>query len=218
MQNITFNFNPRNIVTKTTAYTALLTDDLINVTGTTTITLPALSTLGSNMRGNKAYKIANTGTAVVTIAAATGETINGASSMTLGAGDSIVFNGSIFGNWVLSDPEEKLRGRNMSEALATQVTVATVGTATTANNIFTGSTAPVALAITGVVVVSHDTFANSITIQNGTTTVTTITKSTTVGTPVGGIVANGAVVSGATFTVTGNATGTCSVFVTYKAQ
>jgi hypothetical protein len=58
-----YSFNARNVVTKTASYTATLSDSYIKVTASTaalTITLPAISTLGTNNYSSKAYKILKT--------------------------------------------------------------------------------------------------------------------------------------------------------------
>lgn len=68
-------------VTKSAAYTIGEDDDVILVTGTTTITLPAPST----EIDRSDYTIKRTGTDTVTIATADSATIDGSSSITLDA-------------------------------------------------------------------------------------------------------------------------------------
>jgi hypothetical protein len=80
------SFNPTKSVTKTAAYTALITDSQIKVnatSGAVTITLPSMD--AATLSGTKTMKIIKTdsSTNMVTIAAATGSTIGGEASRKL---------------------------------------------------------------------------------------------------------------------------------------
>jgi hypothetical protein len=76
------------ILSKSTAYTAVLADfaKLLSVTGTTTITLTAAATLGDGWY----IFIKNNGAAVVTIDGNASETIDGATTITLDNADDVV--------------------------------------------------------------------------------------------------------------------------------
>ena len=65
---------------KTGAYTALLTDTVIRVNGTVTVTLPAIATAL-----NKVYHVKNIGTGVVIVDGNGSETIDGATTQELTA-------------------------------------------------------------------------------------------------------------------------------------
>lgn len=59
------------VVTKTSDYTAAITDSVIACTGTLTVTLPAVSGIGGRI-----YHIKNTGTGIVTVDGNSSETID----------------------------------------------------------------------------------------------------------------------------------------------
>jgi lysophospholipase L1-like esterase len=69
---------PPTVVTKSSAYTAVASDNTILVTGTTTITLPTAATFPG-----KQYTVKNTGTNAVTVATTSSQTIDGATTFVM---------------------------------------------------------------------------------------------------------------------------------------
>ena len=95
------SYNARNVVTKTAAYTATLSDNFSKVTTSTagiTITLPALNTLASNGYMSYSYKILKTDATqhLVTVSpSSTANTIDGTTGYVIAAqNDFIVISGS----------------------------------------------------------------------------------------------------------------------------
>ena len=81
------------VVSKTTTYTILSTDDVVLCTGTFTVTLPTAVGIAG-----KAYRVKNVSTGVVTLDGDGTETIDGESTLTLYGDDSaeVISDGS---NW-----------------------------------------------------------------------------------------------------------------------
>jgi len=78
--------NVRNVVSKTTTYTATTSDGLIQCTGTFTVTLPAAATAGANF--TLVVKNASTGT--ITVDGNGSETIDGALTITVPAYGAVI--------------------------------------------------------------------------------------------------------------------------------
>jgi hypothetical protein len=236
--------NARNIRTLTTATTLDLTYGWVKVTGTTTITLPAISTLSGLGGSNKTYTIENTGSAVVTVSPNSADSIGpgSASSYTLNSnGDKIVITSNRQNsNWefdlwepFLNDNEHIADGIISTAKVADSAltgaklsigthfcAVAALTTGTTAVDLFSASGAPAAITITSVTAVAQDTNAGNMVLTNGTSAVATFAKSTTAGVVTGedGALANTSVTSGDTVTVESSTTnGNGMVIVTFTS-
>ena len=207
-------FSPTNIVTKTAAYTALITDDQINITGSgVALTLPSLYSLQGTMMQKKMYLIYNNGpTYDLTIQpgtnSATGvaDTINSHAVWTVKPLEQIVVSGyANLTDWSISSPLTlPVLGRNY---FALSVAVAS-SLSTALTNIFDANGAPTNIDITEVIVNATDTVAANICVLNGTSTVCTIAKGTVTGilTPAQTL-ASAAVAKGATLGVFSSASG-----------
>lgn len=107
-------FNARSSVTKTAAYTATVTDDLIKVTTSTaniTITLPAISSLSSNGLGSKGYKILKTdatGFHVIVSPSSTTDTIDGTTAYRITKQSDFITFSAVAGtnNWNVAYADE----------------------------------------------------------------------------------------------------------------
>jgi hypothetical protein len=243
VSSVASNQNARNIRTLTTATTLDLTYGWVKVTGTTTITLPAISTLSGLGGSNKTYTIENTGSAVVTVSPNSADTIGpgSASSHTLNTnGDKIVITSNRqSSNWefdlwepYINDNEHLADGIISTAKYADDSitgakltvgkhygAVAALTTGTTAVDLF-GAAAPAAVTITSVTAVAQDTNAGNMVLTNGTATVASFAKSTTAGVVTGedGALANTSVTSGDTLTVESSTTnGNGMVIVTFTA-
>jgi hypothetical protein len=202
-------FSPTNIVTQTSAYTALITDDLININGSgvVVLSLPSLLSFQGTIWQKKMYAITNIGTTyAVTITPGkngnTGvlDTINnGHSVWTVNPGETVVIVGfSNLTDWGIASPATlPVLLRNL---FAITVTVASSASATP-TNVFDANGAPDIIDITEVIVNATDAVSANICVLNGTSTVCTIAKgtvaqvltpATTLATPV---VAKGAVLA-----------------------
>jgi len=176
-------FSPTNIVVKTANYTALTTDDQINISGSgVTLTLPSLLTLQGTMMQKKMYAVYNNGTTYdITIQPGTNantnvaDTINSKATYTLKPNETIVITGyGALLDWLVSSPQTLPNlGRNyFCKAVNTN--------GTTAVNVFDANGAPdniyvdLVLATAGTV-----TSTANITVLNATNTLVTIAKSTT---------------------------------------
>jgi hypothetical protein len=228
-----FSFNPRNPVTVSTGTTLTSANDQVDVTGTTTITLPVISTGLTGLKKGVVFYIRNTGSAVVTITPGTGDTINGASTWSLDATNEsnpyVIIRPEKFGvnNWIIDDPAPVLKNNNLEADVITggklvtgalYQSVATATSGTTAQNVFGSGGAPCALTVTSVTAVAKDTNAGNMILTNGTNAVATFAKSTTAGVVTGedGALANTAVAAGAIFTVESSTTnGDGLVIVSY---
>jgi hypothetical protein len=206
----------------------------VKVTGTTTITLPAISTLSGLGGSNKTYTIENTGTAVVTVSPNSADSIgpDSASSYTLDAtSDKIVITSNRQKlNWEIENWEPLINDvQHLTDDIITgkKLTigkhygaVAALTTGTTAVNVFGTAGAPAALTITGVIAVAQDTLAGNMVLKSGTNTVASFAKSTTAGVVTGedGALANTSVTSADTCTVESSTTnGNGMVIITFTS-
>lgn len=96
-------------------------------------------------------------------------------------------------------------------------TVQVLSNGTTAVSVFGASGLPFAITITGVYLISNDTTATNITVENpASTIVCTIAKGTAAGALVGAVtLANTAVPAGNNVIVDGSGAGVAQVFITY---
>lgn len=143
-----FTFNGVNAVTKTSAYTILSTDDLVNVTCSSadiTVTLPKISTLGP---GSKVYKVLKTDATTynVIVAAGTGDTIGGESSRYLVSQNAYIIISSGPGkNWTVEFEtpyllENHAAGTYTNPSVSATGTLTVAGKTTGANATFTSMT------------------------------------------------------------------------------
>jgi hypothetical protein len=209
-----------------------LTYGYVNVTGTTTITLPSIATLSGLGSSDKDYTIVNNGSGVITVSPNSADNIgpSAASSWTLTSnGDKIVIasnrqklNWEIT-NWepLLNDNEHLVDGIiSTAKIAASAVTgaklslgthfgvAAALTTGTTAVDLFSASGAPAAITIKAVIAVAQDTNAGNMVLTNGTNAVATFAKSTTAGVVTGedGALANTSVTAADTVTVESSTT------------
>ncbi len=104
-QPLTYSFNHTAAVTKTTTYTILAADSLVNCDATSAsfaVTLPSIDSLIAAGYGKKGYKIVKTDSSVntVTVTPATGDTIGGESTRLLINDDAyMVITAEANGNW-----------------------------------------------------------------------------------------------------------------------
>jgi hypothetical protein len=178
----TQTFSPRVITRKAASYTVLVTDELIQVNGTYTMTLPPLDSLQGTTYARKVYKFQNVhatstatiqpGTSAVTNVA---DTINGKASFALKPNEEIIIGGSEAAtDWAITSPTTlpALTRASFSKVATTN--------GTTAVNIFDANGAPDNIVVDLVLATAHTTTgAGNITIKNGTDTLVTIAKSTT---------------------------------------
>lgn len=174
---VTDVFAHRISVTKAVAYTVLATDELVNINGAYTMTLPVLSTLQGTTYSSKTYKFANVhATAVGTVAAGTGNTIGGRSAINLKPGEHIIITGSATGtDWRIDRPFP------LAPAIRNIVTLVCETSGTTAQNVIDASGSPVVGEIVSIVSLAQDATAANILIKNTNGTVSTIAKGTTAG-------------------------------------
>lgn len=228
---VTEVYNFRNAATKSSNYTLTSSDDYVTVTGTTTITLPVISsTFDTSLTKDKVYKIENAGTGVVTVAAGSGNTINGASSYTLNSnGDYVIVAiDATRKNWRLVYPDPLLTGSiSLKDDTVTgaklvtgkmYMAVAAATNGTTPVDVFGSGGAPHDLTITGVIAVAKDVNAADITLTANGLTVATFAKSVTAGAVTGedGALANTSVSAGQSVQVaSSSATGNALVIITF---
>lgn len=205
----TQTFHPRVIVTKAANYTVLLTDELIQINGAYTMTLPVISTMQGTTTKKKTLKFTNIhATSDGTISAGTGNTIGGRASYVLKPNESIVIEArEIDTDWdiVSPIPTPKLL-RHSFNAVATS-------NGTAAVDVFDSNGAPNNIVVTGAIAIATETATGNITVKNGTDTVTTIAKGTDLGSIVGATaIAYAAVASGDDITVESDG-GDCQVII-----
>lgn len=105
--NPSYNWTGAKMVT--TTYTILATDDFVVVTlasAPCTVTLPSIATLFAQGFGAKSYKIKTTNgaTYALTVAPATGDTIDGTTSFVMDeANDYIVIQAGLNNDWAIED-------------------------------------------------------------------------------------------------------------------
>jgi hypothetical protein len=127
---------------------------------------------------------------------------------------------------VLQRPQELRAGVNttfVSEGqgqgiIQNDVAVAVANTNGTTNvSVFGASGLPFPIVVTGVFLVSLDTTAGNITVENGSSTIVTIAKGTVAGVMVGGVnIANASVAAGTNLQVDSSSAGNARVFITYR--
>lgn len=222
---VAHQFNPRRVISKAAAYTVLVTDEEVRMTGATarTFTLPGMDGLGSITNKFKAYKFVNDGTANLTIDAgdrgdtAEAQTINSKSALIVRPGQSVILQGKPYGtDWEIIYPSP---WPAMTECI---VPLIATTSGTTAVNLVDADGAPAAGNILAVLTIADDTNAGNVVVKNGTNTVATVAKSTTAGLPVGatsGGVSNAAVTAGNVLTVESSTTnGNARVIVWMATQ
>lgn len=221
-------YNARHIVTVAANTTLTTANDHVKVNGAYTITLPVISTLASNLAGQKRYKIENAGTSTVTIAPGSGNTINSTTAYYLYAnGDYVIISvDANRTNWIIEYPDpivsnvsvsdDSIKGKKMLMGKHYGA-VAVTTSGTTSVNVFGAAGAPCALTITGVMAVAKDTVAGNISVTNGTNAVVSFAKSTTAGIVTGedGTIDNSSVAAGATLTVESSSTGNAHVWIAF---
>ncbi len=190
-------------------YTALLTDQLLLITGAYTVTLPAASSLQGTTYGKKEYAIQNTSTSAATISPATGNTVAGRASWTLQPNETVVI--TIFS----ADTDWKIDSPFPTPALIRVPLAVSVNTnGTTPVNVFDATGAPTNIDITEVMVNAQDTTAGNISLANGSNTVVTIAKGITAGVVTGaGSLSYTAVSSGSALTVVSSSAGNARVTI-----
>ena len=219
-------FSPTSIIAKTASYTALVTDQEIDMSGSgLTLTLPALDSFQNTLQqGEKLYLVKNTSTTyTLTIQPGTNSvtgvanTIDSRAVYTLYPGDSVLIKGySNLLDWIISDPTT----RPILNRAPFQVAVATNGTAVV--NVFDANGSPSNLFLDAVLLINgSDTASGNITVTNGTDTTLTLAKSTSANAVVG---AGGSslsfrdVAKGAVFTVVSSTAGNTEVVILGTTQ
>jgi hypothetical protein len=211
--NIFADFNKRNIKRITAAYTATVDINTIYAGGSSAyaITLYDIITTLRGTTGGAIY-VENNGTAVVTLTAATDDTINGRTTYALQPGQRVIIGADKRRQrWVVSIPDF------MPLDVATQersITVTTTGT--TAVNVFGASGAPRDLEIIDWDVTSLDTTAGNITLTTAGGAVEVIAKGTAEFVKLGGIaLANTSVEQGGLCTIVSSSAGNVRSTITY---
>lgn len=176
--------NVRNMVTKTSAYSVLVTDEYVKGNATFTATLPVISTLIGTTASRKLLFFENVSTAannyIMTIAAGTANTVGGRSSIALRVGEKLCIACSETDtDWEIIFPSP------MAPAIRNVVTLSATTSGTTPINLIDASGCPVVGIIVGVEAWAQDTNAGNIVVKNTNGTICTIAKSTTSGLPVG---------------------------------
>lgn len=155
-------FSPTVITNQTSTYTALATDDQINITGSgVVLNLPALNTFQGLIQYRKIYAIYNNGaTYPITVQpgtnASTGvaDTIASRVSWVLNPNELIVISGdAAFTDWAISSPQ------NSQTLLRNNFAIVATTNGTTPVNIFDASGAPDNLNITAIVAIATVTLA-----------------------------------------------------------
>lgn len=172
--------NVRDIKTKTSAYTLTKDDEHIKVNATATITLPVCTTLQGTTASKKVYLLENvsntTNNYIATIAAGSGNTIGGRSTIALRVGEKIVISATETDtDWTINDPAPLAPGiRNV-------VTLVAETNDTAAVNLVDASGCPVAGVIVSAVSYAKNATDANILVKNTNGTVCTIAKGTTAG-------------------------------------
>lgn len=224
-QFLTPSFNPRNVKRVAANTTLTASDNEVKVNGAYTMTLPAITSLFQDGNGGVAFKIYNAGTSTVTISCNAADTIEdgsaaGTTSIYLYANtDYVVLRADLQKKqWkhVWPSPVFNASAHNKDYSVTGEKTevkkyygsVVVDTNGTTAVNVFSSSGAPCALTITGITGIAQDTNAANITLTNGTSTVSTFAKSTTLGAVTGedGDLTYSSVTASNTLTVVSNAT------------
>jgi hypothetical protein len=184
--------------------------------------------MNTSLRGAKEYKIVNLGTGVITVAAATGETIGGDASRTINTQNEfiIITVNAVGTDWKVDYPAPLNEAINIKDGTITGakltggerrevVCVETNGT--TPVHIHTSAGADFDLTIKGVFVGALDTTAGNIIVKNGTDTVASVAKGTVTGVlTVEEAIANTAQSAGDAFTAESSSAGNASVWIAYE--
>ena len=218
-------FSPTSIQVKTANYTALATDDQINITGSGVIlTLPSLLSLQQTMQQKKLYAVYNNGaTYPITIQPGTNgstgvkDTINGRATWTLFPNETIVISGdSNLLDWKIASPA------SLPVLMRNDFCISVNTNGTTAVNVFDTNGAPANINITAILVAALDTTAGNIEVINAGNVVND-TTGTAKGTSAGVVstavaLANTAVASGASLTVVSSSAGNATVIIFGNTQ
>lgn len=209
----TETLSPRQITYSATPYTALVTDDLIQISGSGAVTLPSLLSFQQTLLSKKVYAIQNVGSVAVTIQPGTNgstgvaDTINGRAVWTVMPNETVLIEGNgVQTNWTIISP-------TLVPAL-NRVPFCVVATTSsiTPINVFDANGAPVNLDVTAVDVVALSTTAANITLMNGASTICTIAAGTTASIVTGASAYTWtAVAAGATFQVVSSSAGNATV-------
>ena len=172
--------NVRTAVRKAAAYTVLATDELVQVNGTYTMTLPVISTLIGTTASKKVLFFENVSSAangyVATIAAGSGNTVGGRASITLYPGEKLAISTTETDtDWEILYPSP------MPPAVRNFVTFVRETSGTDAQNVVDASGCPVAGQIVSVISYALNGTAANILVKNANTTVCTIAKGTSAG-------------------------------------
>jgi hypothetical protein len=115
-----------------------------------------------------------------------------------------------------SGPIVSEAGLQITEGVKMQNVVVANTNGTTNVSVFGAAGLDQAITITGVFLISLDTTAGNITVENGSDTVVTIAKGTAAGVLVGGVtLANAAVAAGTDLQVDSSSAGNARVYITY---
>ena len=219
-------FSPTSITTKTASYTALVTDDQINITGSgVVLTLPSLLSLQQTLFERKMYAIYNNGaTYDLTVQPGTNantnvaDTIMSHASWVLKPGETIVISGeSNLLDWKISSP------KSLPALLRNNFAIAVNTNGATAVNVFDSYGAPENITITGVLLASLDTTAGYIKLMNGTNVVNDSTNGTAKGTAASVMVpalalTTATIAKGAVCTVVSSSAGNATVLIFGSTQ
>lgn len=211
--------NVRAVANPTTTYTVLATDELINGNGTFTATLPVISTFQGTNQSRKMYFFKNISTAAngytLTVAAGTGNTIDGRATWTLKPGEVLVLSASETDTaWTVVYPNPVPAG------LRNYITVVATTNDTTAVNVFGAAGCPFAGEIVSIVSLAQNATAGNILTKNANGTVSTIAKGTSAGAAVSATdLSAPTMAKGDTLTIESSATdGTSRVLLTLSTQ
>jgi hypothetical protein len=207
----------RNIVTKAASYTVTLSDEMVQINGTYTMTLPPLNSLQGTLFAKKVYAFKNVNTSglLATIAPGTNtvtavaDTIGGKASLVIRPNETVVITGRDNStDWLITSPYPIPALRRVP------FTVVKTTNGTTAVHIFSSNGAPTDIFVDEILVNALDTIASTITITGGAQTVSAIAKGTTLSaiTPATTITYP-AVAAGSTFSMVGDGTGDARVTV-----
>lgn len=210
-------------ILKAAAYTALITDELIQINGAYTVTLPPLNTLQGTTYHKKTYAIQNVSTTAVNVTIQPGtntvtnvaDTINSKAVWTVMPNETLVINGNEGDtNWTITSPTPIPA---LNRATFT-IVVQTSGT--TAVNVFDANGAPANIDITAVMVQVLTANSGICNVwQQGTSSIASITMTTAAPCLAGAIVggtgalSNQAVAAGTAITVSCTSSAVANVII-----
>ncbi len=173
----TLTQNFRVMATKVAAYTVTLLDEMININGAYTMTLPVISTMQGTNTSNKVLGFKNVhATAVGTVTAGTGNTIGGRASISLQPGESLVIStNEAATDWEIVFPSP------MAAGLRNNIVLVADTSDTTAVNVIDATGCPVVGKIVSVTSHSQNATEANILVKNTNGTVCTIAKGTAAG-------------------------------------